>query len=113
MAALPTEALAGVDRPRAPRVDPARSRKPLPVLLAYLSARGHWPALEALHLAGNRWDSPTIWEYIEAHVPIERCPMCGEGFFLTNRRVSYCGDPCRRLAAATQRTGPYRTGACR
>lgn len=73
-------------------------RVPLKRKIAFLTQRGHWPEIEAI-AAKHGWHSPELATFVDGHLPTCVCPACGACFSLTTRRVRYCSETCRKLAA--------------
>jgi predicted DNA-binding WGR domain protein len=79
-------------------------RLPFQKKVNLLSDRGLWPQLEAL-AKHHGWHSEEMRSFIDANLPKAPCPICETQFYVYSRRVKYCSDRCRRIAAAgTERT---------
>jgi len=79
-------------------------RLPFQKKVNLLSDRGLWPQLEAL-AKQHGWHSEEMRSFIDANLPKAPCPICDTQFYVYSRRVKYCSDRCRRIAAAgTERT---------
>jgi len=74
-------------------------RLPFQKKVNLLSDRGLWPQLEAL-AKGHGWHSEEMRAFIDANLPKAPCPICATTFYVYSRRVKYCSDRCRRIAAA-------------
>jgi predicted DNA-binding WGR domain protein len=83
------------DAPAKPGVD----RLPFQKKVNLLSDRGLWPQMEAL-AKRHGWQSEEIRSFIDANLPKAPCPICETQFYVYSRRVKYCSDRCRRVAAA-------------
>lgn len=119
MAALSTDAVSTIDRPRALWVSPGAPDAPPPSppappepfawpkndrltlrkKVALLSDRGLWRAMDAL-AARHGWESAEVARFIDAHLPKAACRHCGGLFYAYSRRVKHCSDRCRRLHSA-------------
>lgn len=79
-------------------------RLPFQKKVNLLSDRGLWPQLETL-AKQHGWHSEEMRSFIDANLPKAPCPICETEFYVYSRRVKYCSDRCRRVAAAgTERT---------
>lgn len=86
----------------APPSAPAKTgadRLPFQKKVNLLSDRGLWPKLEAL-AKQHGWNSEEMRSFIDANLPKAPCPICNTEFYVYSRRVKYCSDRCRRVAAA-------------
>jgi predicted DNA-binding WGR domain protein len=78
---------------------PGTDRLPFQKKINLLSDRGLWPQLEAL-AKQHGWHSDQMRSFIDANLPKAPCPICRTEFYVYSRRVKYCSDRCRRVAAA-------------
>lgn len=78
---------------------PGADRLPFQKKVNLLSDRGLWPQLEAL-AKQHGWHSDQMRAFIDANLPKAPCPICSTEFYVYSRRVKYCSDRCRRVAAA-------------
>jgi predicted DNA-binding WGR domain protein len=86
----------------APPSAPAKAgadRLPFQKKVNLLADRGLWPQLEAL-AKHHGWHSAEMRSFIDANLPKAPCPICATEFYVYSRRVKYCSDRCRRIAAA-------------
>ncbi|HEY8743910.1 MAG TPA: WGR domain-containing protein [Chloroflexota bacterium] len=85
-------------QPSAP-AKPGADRLPFQKKVNLLSDRGLWPQLEAL-AKQHGWHSENMRAFIDANLPKAPCPICSTEFYVYSKRVKYCSDRCRRVAAA-------------
>jgi predicted DNA-binding WGR domain protein len=87
---------------QAPSAAPSKEgvdRLPFQKKVNLLSDRGLWPQMEAL-AKQHGWHGPEMRSFIDANLPKAPCPICATEFYVYSRRVKYCSDRCRRIAAA-------------
>lgn len=90
---------AAIDAQKSAPTRPGADRLPFQKKVNLLSDRGLWPQLEAL-AKQHGWHSEHMRAFIDANLPKAPCPMCSTEFYVYSRRVKYCSDRCRRVAAA-------------
>lgn len=74
-------------------------RLPFQKKVNLLSDRGLWPQMEAL-AKRHGWHSEEMRNFIDDNLPKAPCPICQTLFYVYSKRVKYCSDRCRRIAAA-------------
>lgn len=78
---------------------PGVDRLPFQKKVNLLSDRGLWPQMEALSKR-HGWHSEEMRTFIDDNLPKAPCPICESLFYVYSKRVKYCSDRCRRIAAA-------------
>ena len=93
-----------IDAAATPTVDPAHDRMSYGRKLRLLADAGHWPAMERLIRDYGR-ESDQVTAFIEARLPVGACAWCGASYFAYTKKLKYCTDKCRRLAAHAKEAG--------